>query len=335
MAHRGRGFAGGRIRVALLTGVGLLLLAYGVFRVGKIFDVFASRYTIVTFVQDVAGLREGAPVTLAGQRVGQVSLIEFIDVREKRDQNNLRVELAINHEVRDQIRRDSRVYIRAQGLLGDKYIDITPGSANSQVLAENEVIRSEPTMDIEAFLARGGAIMDSASRAVADVKQITMRLVRGEGTMGQLLTNDQLYARLLVTTSELQGTLAQFNRPDGTFGRMLRDPTMYNRLVTAISRIDTLGNAIMNGQGTIGRLIHSDSLYRGIFGGVTRADSTLANFSGFLTRMTTGQGTFQRLATDPRLYDELLKAIVDMQLVIAEMRQDPKRFMPPVQVRVF
>jgi phospholipid/cholesterol/gamma-HCH transport system substrate-binding protein len=140
---------------------------------------------------------------------------------------------------------------------------------------------------------------------------------------------------LLVTTSELQGTLGQLNRPDGTFGRMLRDPTMYNRLVTAISRIDTLGNAIMNGQGTIGRLINSDSLYRGLFGGVARADSTLGTFGDFLTRMTTGQGTFQRLATDPRLYDELLKAIVDMQVVIAEMRQDPKKFMPPVQVRVF
>src|SRR5690348_12877873 len=116
------------VRVLGLVIIGVLLLIYGVYRVGKIFDVFASRYTLVTLVPDVAGLREGAPVTIAGQRVGQVTHIGFIPVDQKRGAPNLELQLDIAENVKDQIRRDSRAFMRAQGLLGDKYVDISPGT---------------------------------------------------------------------------------------------------------------------------------------------------------------------------------------------------------------
>src|SRR5688572_29034175 len=108
-------FGAERVRVVILIIVGLLLLAYAMYRVGKIFDVFASRYALVTTVNSVAGLREGAPVTLAGQRVGQVKTIEFIPVERKRGAENLVLVLDISEDVKDQIRRDSRAFLRAQG----------------------------------------------------------------------------------------------------------------------------------------------------------------------------------------------------------------------------
>jgi phospholipid/cholesterol/gamma-HCH transport system substrate-binding protein len=334
MSHRAS-FAGQRVRVAALIVVGILLLIYAIYQVGQIFDVFADRYTIFTRVPDVAGLREGAPVTLAGQRVGQVSSIEFIPVERKRDHNNLDISLNISEEVRNQIRRDSRVFLRAAGLLGDKYVDITPGSARTAVLQERDTIQAEPSMDIEMFLARGGAVLDTASKMVADLRRIAGGLSRGEGTMGQLLTNDALYARMVATTVELQGTLQQFNRPDGTFGRMLRDPTMYNRMLSAVARVDSIGGMIMGGRGSLGKLIGTDSLYRGLFSTVKRADTAAIDFAGFLHRMTNGTGSIQKMATDPRLYDELLKAIMDLQTIVTEMRANPQKYLPPINVKVF
>jgi phospholipid/cholesterol/gamma-HCH transport system substrate-binding protein len=330
-----RTFGWPRIRVAVLVVVGALLLAYGVYRVGKIFDVFASRYTLVTMVSSVIGLREGAPVTVAGQRVGQVKTIAFIPVERKRGDNNLVLELDIAEEVMNQIRRDSRAFLRAQGLLGDKYIDISAGTTGSAVLAEGDTITAEPTMDIEAFMARGGAVLDSASRMVADLRQISSSLVRGEGTLGQLLTNDVLYARLVGATTQLQGTLDQLDNPNGTFGRLLRDPTAYNRLVSAVSRVDSIGQGIMRGQGSLGRLIATDDLYRSLFGTVAKADTAVAGLAGTINRMTTGGGTLQKLTTDPKLYDEFLKAVVDLQTLIADLRANPKKYVPNVQVKVF
>ena len=107
--QRQRQFGWKQIRVTSLVIVGLLVLVFAAYQVGKIFDVFASRYELVTLVPNVAGLREGSPVTLAGQRIGQVSSIEYIPVEQKVGNNNLRVVLAVSEEVGEQIRRDSRI----------------------------------------------------------------------------------------------------------------------------------------------------------------------------------------------------------------------------------
>src|SRR5688572_17636770 len=323
------------IRVIGLIVVGLLLLSYATYRVGKIFDVFAKRYTLITLVSDVSGLREGAPVTLAGQRVGQVSGITFIPVEGKRGPNNLIIALDISQDVKDQIRKNSRVFLRAQGLLGEKFVDITPGSTQFAILQESDTIPAESSMDIEMFLARGGAMLDSASRAVSDVQRLAKSIVAGEGTLGQLFQNDQLYRGMLGATTDMRLTLRGLNDPSGTFGRIIHDPALYNRLISAVTRIDSIGNAIMRGNGSFGKMIQSDSLYRGLLTAVMRGDSAAAGLNSFLGGLTTGTGTLQKLATDPRMYDEMLKAIVDLQVVFAEIRADPKKYMPPINVKVF
>lgn len=330
-----RSFKWKQLRVLALFAIGIALLIFGVVQVGRVFDVFARRYTLVTHVADVAGLREGAPVTLAGQRVGQVSSIEFIPLERKTPGTNLEVKLAVAEKVREQIRRDSRVFIRPQGLLGDKYVDISPGTATAVVLAPGDTLVAEPTMDIEQLLARSASMLDSATLAVSDLRTLTSGLIAGEGTIGRLLKDDQLYAQLVVTTGALQRTLVQLNDPNGTFGRMVHDPALYNQLLGAISRVDSLGALALGGNGTVGKLLSSDELYQSLFSTATRADSAITNLSGVLNRMTTGTGTFQKLATDPELYDSLLKAVVDLQTLLSDVRANPKKFVPPVQIRVF
>jgi len=267
--------------------------------------------------------------------VGQVTHIGFIPVDQKRGAPNLELQLDIAENVKDQIRRDSRAFMRAQGLLGDKYVDISPGTRRAAVLQPMDTLVAEPVLDLEQFMARGSAVLDSASKVVAAVSHIAQSLMHGEGTAGQLLTNDELYIRMSTATSEMQTMLEQFSNPDGTFGHLMRDRTLYNRMVSAVTRVDSLGAALVRGQGTLGQLIQSDSLYRSFFRGATRADSALGNLSGFLNKMTQGSGAVQRMLTDPKLYDEFLKSVVDLQTLIAEVRANPKKFVPPVQVKVF
>jgi phospholipid/cholesterol/gamma-HCH transport system substrate-binding protein len=330
-----RTFRWQRLKVGALVVAGLFLLGYGVYRVGKIFDVFASRYSVMILLHSVAGLREGAPVTLAGQRVGQVKRIEFIPLDQKHGDENLAIELKISREVQEQIRKDSRAFLRAQGLLGDKYVDISAGTLHASVVQEGDTLQSEMAMDIEQFLARSGAVLDSATGAVSDVRRITSGLAQGEGTLGQMLTNEKLYYRMVATTSQLHGTLQRFNNPNGTFGRMMNDPALYNRLLAAITRVDSLGNAVMRGKGSLSKLIYKDDLYNGLLSGVSQADTAITGFSGVLNRLSNGQGTLHKLATDARMYDELLKAIVDLQTIIADMRANPKKYVPDVNVKVF
>jgi phospholipid/cholesterol/gamma-HCH transport system substrate-binding protein len=335
MARSERALGGKQVRVAALLLVASLLLGYAMFRVAGVFGIFDRRYEIATFVPSGLGLREGAPVTLAGQRVGQVRRIDFIPVNQKVGDNNLRLVLAVSQEVRDQIRADSRAFLRTQGLLGDKFVDIAPGSAGARILQPGDTIIAGRSLDLDEFLTEAAGALEQATGIVANLQDLTGGLVRGEGTAGRLLTDDQLYVGLTATTTELRRTLAEINRADGTFGRLIRDPALYQQLQASVARVDSLGGLIMHGNGTLGMLLRDDALYTGLLGTVGTADAAVADLGTIIRGMTTGEGTFQRLMTDPALYDEFLRAIVDVQTLINDIRLNPGKYKPNIMVDIF
>jgi phospholipid/cholesterol/gamma-HCH transport system substrate-binding protein len=324
-----------QVRVGLVLAIGLVLLIIGVYQVGRLFDVFASRYSLITMVENSAGLMAGAPVTLAGQRVGQVAEVRFIPVDERVGDANIRIRLSVNREIQDQIREDSRTALRTQGVLGDRFIDISPGSPGRRVLQPGDTILAEAALDIEQVMEMAARTLEDVQGMAADLQVMTGRLARGEGTVGALLADDRLYERMTAATTELASLLALVNGSDGTVGRLIRDPAMYDRMEGALVRLDSLGAAILEGQGTLGRLVRNDSLYDGLLGIVDRADSTLLGVEGMVERIAGADGTVGRLLDDPALYDEFLKAVVDIQTLIQAIREDPQAFRPEVRVRVF
>jgi phospholipid/cholesterol/gamma-HCH transport system substrate-binding protein len=324
-----------QVRVAGLIIISLLLLGYGIYRVGKVFDVFASRYELTTFAPTALGLREGAPVTLAGQRVGQVRSIEFIPIDRKTGGNNLRIIIAVAHGVQEQIRADSRAFLRTQGLLGDKFVDIEPGSSDARILQPGDTLASGESLDIDQFLTLAAGALDQATGIVANLEDLTGGIARGEGTMGQLLRDDQLYANLNAATVEMRQVLAQINRADGTFGRLIRDPALYQQLHGAVARVDSLGTMILYGDGSLTQLLRSDTLYRRMLGTITTADTAVADLAGLINRMSTGDGAIQRLMTDPELYDQFLRAVVDAQTLINDIRLNPAKYKPNITVDIF
>ncbi|HUE77930.1 MAG TPA: MlaD family protein [Longimicrobiales bacterium] len=324
-----------QIRVGIVLVLGLVILGYAIFQVGRLFDVFASRYELVTLVESSGGLIEGAPVTLAGQRIGQVAEIRFIPVERRAVGANLFIRLSINQNVQEQIRADSEASLRTQGVLGDRFVDISPGSPGLPVLEAGDTLPSHPPLDYEEVLQTAARTLTEVQGVVDDLHVMTGRMASGEGTIGALLADDRLYERMTVATGQLAGLLNAVNASDGTLGRMIRDPELYNRMNAALTRLDSLGLAILAGEGSLGRLIGDDALYEGMLGVVGRADSAVLGVQGLLSGIETGDGTMARLLEDPALYDEFLKTVVDLQNLIRAIRDDPRRFRPEVNVEVF
>jgi hypothetical protein len=67
----------------------------------------------------------------------------------------------------------------------------------------------------------------------------------------------------------------------------------------------------------------------------TNADSAVLAFSGVVQRMSAGEGSLQKLMTDPQLYDEFLKAVIDLQALVNGIRENPEAFKPEVRVKIF
>jgi phospholipid/cholesterol/gamma-HCH transport system substrate-binding protein len=330
-----RTFEWRQVRVGGLIILGLLLLGYAIYRVGMVMDVFARRYEIVTLVPSALGLREGAPVTLAGQRIGQVQRIEFIPVHQKTGGNNLRVVLAIAEEVREQVRIDSRAFLRTQGLLGDKFVDISPGSSGARIMQPGDTILAGRSVDMDEFITQAAEALDDATGIVTNLQELTGGLTRGEGTVGRLLRDEQLYDNVNAATAELRRTLAEVNRADGTIGRLVRDPALYHQLHGAVARVDSLGALLLHSQGTLGMLLRSDTLHRAVLSTIAGADAAVGDIGEFLRRMTEGDGTVQRLMTDPALYDEFLRAVVDVQTLVNDIRLNPAKYKPNIMVDIF
>lgn len=334
-ATRRSGMEWRQLRVGVLLTLGLLLLAYGIFRVGDVLDIFADRYSIYTVAISANGLTEGSPVHLAGQRVGQIEDISFLPPGRRADENNLLLRLSIAEEVRPQIRRNSTAFIRSVGLLGDKIVDIEPGTLAAPVLSAGDTLPSSSAGDLDYMMAAGAEAIDSLLLLSGDLRRVTNSLARGEGTMGQLLTDRRLYDQMYGATSELRVVLGRINTSDGTLNRLIHDPELYHQFSAAAARVDTLTVAILSGRGTIGRMLRSDTLYTNTAAILASADSAMANLNDLTRAMVEGRGTMHRLFTDPQLYDQLLKSVVDLQTLIAAIRENPRLVAPTIYVDVF
>lgn len=317
-----------QLRVGLLIGLAVLVLGVAIYKLGQAANLFHKRYELIAYVPDANGLREGGSVMVAGQLAGTVRKIEFLPV-DADTTRNLRLILAVDDGVREQIRRDSRGKLRTLGLLGDKVFDITPGTPRARPLGNGDTVTVVVALDYEAVIAQASGAVNDMVALTKDLRVITGGLVKGEGTVGQLLTNRTLYDQLNGTLGRANVMLARFQNPNGSVGRMLDDPTLYNRLVGVIGSTDSLVISLKDSKGTAGLLLRDTTLYRNMVGITRGADSLMRT-------LTNGQGTASRLLTDQTLYDQLNKLVTDLSAVLADVRRDPSRYTKEmVRVKVF
>jgi phospholipid/cholesterol/gamma-HCH transport system substrate-binding protein len=307
-----------QLKVGALIVVALLILGVAVVQLGAAANLFAGRYELVAFLPNANGLQQGGAVTVAGQLAGRIEEIEFLPV-DGDTSRNLRVRLSVASDLQPQIREDSRAKIRTAGLLGDKTLDISVGTPRYAILQPGDTIETSPSLDYEQVIAQASGAVGDLVQLTADMRQITGGMVRGEGTMGQLLTNRSMYDQLTQMLTETDALLRRLQAPSGTFGRLLDDPTLYNRLTSTLESLDSAVLLLSSRDGTLGRLVGSDSLYRQLEGTVAAADSVL-------TLLHSGNGFASRMLTDQQLYDRLNKTVTDLAAILEDIRANPQKY---------
>ena len=307
-----------QLRVAGLILAAFAILGAAAYTLGKAADLFAKRYNLIVFLPSANGLRPGGSVTLAGQLVGTVKDIEFLPV-DFDTTRNLRITARVNRDVREQIRKDSEARLRTMGLLGDKVLDISPGTPRFAVLQPGDTIRVAAALDYEAVLAKAAGAVDDVVGLTHDLKTVTGGLARGQGTVGQLLTNRAMYDQLTSAMARANALFAGLQNPDGTFGRMLNDPTLYVRMTAAITNLDSTLMTLNSNKGSLGLLLRDTTLYGNLNGIAQSADS-------LMRMMASDEGLVAKLLGDQGMYDRLNKLTTDLSSMLADVRRDPKRY---------
>jgi len=199
-------------RLGAFIFVTLAVLACGVFIIGSKEYLFSSTYKLRAQFQNVVGLAEGADVQVGGVHSGTVTAIELPS--KPGDEVTVVVELAKStHEI---IKQDSVASIETEGLLGNQFLAISFGTAGQPDVRDGETIQSVPPLQMGDMLRKANGILDSSQQAVQNVtmatahlNSVSTKIDSGQGTVGALVNDKQLYSDLEQTTTTLHATMLQ------------------------------------------------------------------------------------------------------------------------------
>ncbi len=133
--------------IGVFVVLGLICVSYLTIKLGRMEVLGDKGYTVSARFSSVAGLRVGASVEIAGVSVGKVSAIHLDS-----SDYTAQVDLHINEGV--PLSEDSMASVKTSGLIGDKYIAITPGGSDETLQPGSVISDTEPAMDLEALIGK-------------------------------------------------------------------------------------------------------------------------------------------------------------------------------------
>jgi len=185
----------------------LFVLAAGIFWIGSQHYLFTSTYTLNADFDNVAGLADGAPVQVGGLQQGAVRHI----VLPKRPDQKVRVVMDLKDGTHSILRKDSVASIKAEGLLGDKYVEISFGSVDAPQVKDGDTISSEPPIEFGDLIKKTDDLLGSAQDTMQNVQEttdnladITSKINQGHGTVGALINNSAMYQNVNAAAAAFQ-----------------------------------------------------------------------------------------------------------------------------------
>lgn len=227
-----------KVGVFIVTGLGVLLTT--IFMIGSNKSMFQEVVTLHSYFDSVVGLNKGAVVSLAGVKVGNLDEVSFDEIK-----NLVKIEFRVDKEYTKKIKKDSRIEIRTQGALGDKYLYITPGTAAETINAGDE-LKSDFGNDILSVLAKRGNESEKLFDVLSDLKKITGSLADNNRlphitqnletvtTNLARITGDINSASLNRSMVKLEKIVDKVDRGEGTLGALINDRSIHERIKNMI-----------------------------------------------------------------------------------------------------
>ena len=313
-----------KLRVGLFVLVALAVFLGMVYALGARARLFEARYTLHADFVEVGGLTEGATVRLAGVQIGRVSGVHLPGA----PGGKVRVDLNIAKRFGDRIRRDSIARIETQGLLGDKIVEISVGTAATPAASPGEVLAARGPTDFGRVISEGADTARDVAALVVALRQtvegvnrtqlvdklgrVVDRVERGPGWVHALLYEEPVALRrlnqLITTTQALfervaegQGAAGVLISPEGT--------APAKRFVAAMDRLGRLVDRPGLEEGLLPALLF-DPKYRAALDDLR---TVAHNLRGVSDRLADGRGTLGALLADPTIYERLVAILEGAQ----------------------
>lgn len=310
-----------QLRVGIFVLFGLLVLAFLILNSTGDFNPFEKKFRLKARFAQADGLREGSEVQLAGVHIGKVESVSLLppdSVEDAKIEAVMVVDRELNKRpITERIRTDSTAQLVATSILAnDKMINITPGTQKGSAVTENHVLDSTQAISINQLTQTGNDLLQQINKIATPANEILNKANQGDGTLGQIINNDQLYKNIDASVSEakltmakLQNTLDRVNRGDGSAGKLLNDPELYNSLNSTVQQLELISRDLRAGRGTAGKFLSDDRIYDETRQAIADLRVTASKLNGIAddfklitTDLTEGKGTAGKFLKDEQLY---------------------------------
>ncbi|MGZ3754852.1 MAG: MlaD family protein [Mucilaginibacter sp.] len=208
---------GQRIKIGLFTTVGILIIIFAVFFIGNQKSLFSSNIKVSGLFKNVNGLQVGNNVRFAGINIGVVNDIQIVN------DTTVKVVLLINTDVKKFIKKDAKMSIGSDGLMGDKLVVVAPGAgASNNEINDGDQINSVNPVDVDKIITKLTKIEDNAGDLINNLSQVVAKVNNGKGSIGRLLNSDKLSKDLEGTVNQAKATMAGVHNTSATLNEDLK-----------------------------------------------------------------------------------------------------------------
>jgi phospholipid/cholesterol/gamma-HCH transport system substrate-binding protein len=257
-----------KFRVGVFVLIALAAFLGMIYVLGARARLFEARYTIHADFTEVGGLAEGATVRLAGVQIGRVTDVHL----PSQPGGKVRIDMRIGKQFADRVRKNSIARIETQGLLGDKIIEITVGTADAPAIRAGESIDARDPTDIGQVLTEGAATVKSVAALAESLRQ----------------TAETLHESKIV--DDAAATVKAARRLTDDIGREFQATATAARTVT--DRVGRIVDRVEQGPGLAHALLYDEPV------ALQRLNDLLASTQATLARVERGEGAIGVLTSE-------------------------------------
>ena len=305
------------MKTSRLFWIGLIFVLCGVaFVAGLLYiqdiSIKKSNYTFTVMFENVQGLHVGDQVDMLGKKIGKVTKTRFMAQK-------IAVELAIDNSFSFSIPIDSKIEVKSEGIIGSKYISITPGYNRKDYilpgtivdgLREFDLTEITPdivpmTQDLSAFARQLKAIL---GKEEGDKIRLTIKNIESFTAQLDSLMSAKDKNNFQTTMKNLRDVTAELK--EGINKEIDKLDQMLNSFKTVTDKSDELST-------TISELRKSSESF----------SSATQKLDMLLTKMENGEGTLGKLVNNDTLHENMNSLLNEVRTLVQDFKDNPTKYM--------
>ncbi len=312
------------IRLGFFVGLGITIFILGIYYIGSQGSMFSRNITISGIFTDISGVKIGNDVRFSGINIGTVAQVKILN------DSLVQINFSIQEDVRKFIRKDSKIEIVPEGLMGIKVVNIYTGSSNAEIVENGDVLETIEAVQIDKIMRQLNTSSVNTAIITKNLADITEKINKGEGAFGKIFADESLaenLSKIAERTSVLTDNFAEItdkiSKEEGTIGMLLSDTTFAekiydagNNLQKTTENLAILTDQVNKGKGLLGEIFVDTAFTSGLSRAGKNLDYTTEKtkiLSDNLVKITDeinqGQGLISRLIFDTAFADSIEIAV--------------------------